>query len=88
MDEQLSGTGTIQREDRAQVPVTYSFKIHTNVVRKPGFPAVPGKRDGRGTVSAVSGELLPEGVYQLRTSDGAQLRVQKLGSVWHILAPA
>jgi hypothetical protein len=47
-----------------------------------------GKSHTEGTVTAVNGDSLPEGYFQLTTQDGEIMRVQSHGfGAWHILSP-
>ncbi len=67
----------------------YRFDITPpNIVRRSGFPAVPGRGDSKVIVDALDGTYIPEGDYQLyRDEDGAALKVQNVGlNEWVISA--
>jgi hypothetical protein len=89
MQERIEGQGrleTIAPPEKVW-QVSYRFDITTNIVRKPGVPAVAvGKSDSTGTVGSLDGQPIPEGEYQLHTGDEI-LRVQNVGlGTWVILA--
>lgn len=88
MHERIEGQGRLETIEPPEKvwQVSYRFDITTNVVRKPGFPAVAGRRDSRGIIESLDGQPIPEGVYQLHTDDEI-LRVQNVGlGTWVILA--
>ena len=91
MQEELKGKGILRRIDLepAEWAVEYHFSIVTTLLRKPGFPPVAARADGRGTVSAQDRSRIPEGHYQLTIEGGEILRVKNLGlAQWVILSPA
>jgi hypothetical protein len=85
--ERLEGSGSLQSEGGETKPVKFSFVIRRRIATRPGLLPAPAGADGRGTVSAADGSYFPEGFYCLTLPDGQELRVQKLGGEWHILAP-
>jgi hypothetical protein len=47
-----------------------------------------GKSHTDGSVSAVNGDFLPEGYFQLTAQDGEIMRIQNVGfATWKILSP-
>jgi hypothetical protein len=87
--ESLKGSGNLQLDaNSAPIPVSFDFIIHCSAKSPPpGLPPPPARKQGQGTVSADDGRSFHEGFYQLVTSSGQQIRVQKLGIDWHILGP-
>ena len=90
MREVLEGQGTLRQSGPSPVEwqVQYRFVIHTNLVPRPGFPPAVGKSHTDGSVSAVNGDFLPEGYFQLTAQDGEIMRIQNVGfATWKILSP-
>ena len=83
--ERLEGLGTLQ-SDAGGLPaqVKYSFLMrHWTERTRLGTPL--SKAEGRGTIEATVAAHFREGFYRLALSDGAQVRVQKVGSDWYLL---
>ena len=83
--ERLEGLGTLQ-SDAGGLPaqVKYSFLMRRWTERtRLGTPLT--KAEGRGTIEATAPAHFREGFYRLVLSDGAQVRVQKVGSDWYLL---
>jgi hypothetical protein len=91
MRQVLEGEGTLRTTTGtpAEWQVQYRFVIDTNLVIRPGFKPAIGKSHPQGTVTAINGDSLPEGYYQLTaTHDGEIMRVQSHGSgAWYMLGP-
>jgi hypothetical protein len=90
MTEVLEGKGTLCQEVQppAEWEVRYHFVITTNLVTRPGFPPAVGKSHSEGTVTAINGDFLPAGYFELTAQDGEILRVQSHGfGPWMILSP-
>jgi|HubBroStandDraft_5_1064220.scaffolds.fasta_scaffold73785_2 hypothetical protein len=90
MHETKEGEGTLKTLTPPQMSyrVAFRFEIFHKVFRKPGFPTVSAQSDSRGTVRALNGTPLPEGVYQLDADDAEILRVSNVGlGIWVILSP-
>jgi hypothetical protein len=86
--ERLEGSGTLQAEAGGRsFPVTFAFSIqYTRSPSRPGLPPPPAQAQGKGNIVSESGQVIPEGIYRLVTSTGQSIKVQKLGTDWHILA--
>jgi hypothetical protein len=90
MHETKEGEGTLKTLTPPQTScrVAFRFEIFPRIVRKPGFPTVSAHSDSRGTVRALDGTELQEGVYQLDADDGEILRMSNVGlGTWVILSP-
>ena len=90
MREVIEGKGTLHTTSgtSAEWPVEYRFVIETNMVNRPGFPPAMGKSRSEGTVTAINGDAIPAGYYQLISEDREIIRVQSHGfGPWNILAP-
>src|SRR5258706_13987062 len=90
MREVLEGKGTLRTTAGTPEgwPVQYRFVIDTNVVTRPGFPPAVGKSKSEGMVTAINGDSIPAGYYQLTAQDGEIIRVQSYGfGAWYILSP-
>jgi hypothetical protein len=88
MHERIEGKGRLETITPPEKvwQVSYRFDITTNIVRKPGFPEVAGRRDSTGKVSSFDGKPIPEGDYHLHAEGGEILRVQNVGmGTWTIL---
>ena len=89
MNERIEGKGLLRsiRPPIVEFDVVYQFDIVTAVVRRPGFPPVAGHSHSKGTVRAVNGQFIPEGIHQLEAEDGETLRVTNVGlGEWCILS--
>ena len=88
MIEVLDGTGILHTlvSPPAEWRVRYHFDIRTEIIQRPGFPAVRGHSEGRGTVTNIDGSLIPQGTFELTAEDGEILRVKNLGIVWAIIS--
>ena len=85
----FAGMGTLHPVTGSLPPpisVEFSFDITSTPLRqRPGLPPPPARLHGRGNVSVPAGVSLDDGIYRLRTSDGREERVQKLGADWFIV---
>jgi hypothetical protein len=86
--QEFEGSGTLSAAvGDPETSVTFAFNIRrTFLDSRPRLPPRPPKAQGRGTVVASDGRVLSEGIYHLLTSNGQQIRVQKLGPEWHMLS--
>ncbi|WP_433968070.1 hypothetical protein [Tunturiibacter gelidiferens] len=86
----IEGKGTLRTTsgEAKEWAVTYRFIVHTNIIQRPGFPPAVGKSRSEGAISAVDGDAIPAGYFQLTAQDGESLRVQSHGfGLWYILSP-
>ena len=88
MKQVVAGTGTLTNEIGAVRTVRFKFEIIWQLIPGPGGQSAPGKaRTCGGSISADDGQPLSDGIYGIVDSDGKHLRVQKLGTQWHLLSP-
>jgi hypothetical protein len=88
MIELLGGTGRLV--SRTNPPntvdrVEYKFKLTTKVVETPDFLKVAADRYGEGDVRSFDNESIPEGDYDLHTTDEV-LRVRHVAGRWMVLS--
>jgi hypothetical protein len=89
MLERIEGQGRLESIDLPTrvYQVGYRFDITSNLVRKPGRPAVATHRDSSGSVWSLDGKRISEAEYHLHAVDGEILKVQNAGmGEWCILA--
>jgi hypothetical protein len=86
--EQLKGSGMLLSDDRDPgTAATFTFNNRrTQLPSTPGMPPRGTRAQGRGAVVVTDRRAFSDGAYGLVTSDGQQMRVQKLGPEWHILS--
>jgi hypothetical protein len=86
--EKKEGRGQLESWDRPdkKLPVAYAFDITTDIVARPGVPRVAARSHSMGKITALTGESIAEGSYQLFASDGEILKVKNVGlGQWVIL---
>jgi hypothetical protein len=89
MHERLEGRGQLESWERPEkkIPVEYLFDITTDILARPGFPAVATRKHSKGSIHAISGESISQGYHRLFAEDGEILKVQNVGlDYWAILA--
>jgi hypothetical protein len=87
MRQTLEGEGTLRTATGtpAEWQVQYRFVIDTDVIVRRGFEPAIEKSNSPGTVTALNGDSLPEGNYELTAQDEI-IRVQSHGlGVWYML---
>lgn len=73
------GQGTLTGQTVTDHPVAYAFECTTEILRRPGFPPVPGRRECKGQVRSLTGYPLPLGIYRLTLANKEEWRVQNDG---------